>query len=78
MMACNGRVRREGDVIHVVAGHLEDLSDLLRVIGDREEGFSVSYGRGDGAIHASRPHNGEADSGDGLGERLRVRTRDFH
>ena len=49
--------------------HLEDLSDLLRTIGDREEGFSVSYGRGDGAIHSGSPHAGEAGSGDGHRER---------
>ena len=41
MLACRGRVQREGDVIHVVAGQLEDLSDLLRSVGHRQEAFPV-------------------------------------
>jgi len=36
MLACHGKVQREGDVIHVVADRLEDLSGLLRSVGDRE------------------------------------------
>lgn len=34
MIACYGRVQREGDVIHVVAERLTDLSDRLRALGD--------------------------------------------
>jgi error-prone DNA polymerase len=33
MIACRGRVQREGEVIHLVAEHLIDLSDLLRSVG---------------------------------------------
>ncbi len=33
MVACHGRVQREGAVIHVVTDRLEDLSTLLRGIG---------------------------------------------
>jgi error-prone DNA polymerase len=33
MIACHGRVQREGAVIHVVTDWLEDLSALLRQIG---------------------------------------------
>jgi len=36
MLACHGKVQREGDVLHVVADRLEDLSGLLRSVGDRE------------------------------------------
>ncbi|WP_149536633.1 error-prone DNA polymerase [Siccirubricoccus phaeus] len=32
MLACRGRVQREGEVVHVVAHRLEDLSDRLRSI----------------------------------------------
>jgi error-prone DNA polymerase len=32
MLACHGRVQREGAVIHVIADRLEDLSGLLRDI----------------------------------------------
>ncbi|WP_298957814.1 error-prone DNA polymerase [uncultured Methylobacterium sp.] len=35
MMAARGRVQREGDVIHLVAEHLIDLSDLLADVGRR-------------------------------------------
>ncbi len=34
MIACHGRVQREGEVIHVVTDRLEDLSDLLRGVGE--------------------------------------------
>jgi error-prone DNA polymerase len=30
MLACHGRVQREGDVLHVIADRLEDFSGLLR------------------------------------------------
>lgn len=36
MLACHGKVQREGDVLHVIADRLEDLSRLLRSVGDRE------------------------------------------
>ena len=60
MIACHGRVQREGEVIHVVTDHLEDLSELLRSVGERDEAFPIVHGRGDGATHpAGRdPHTG--------------------
>ena len=30
MLACRGRVQREGEVIHVVSEHMIDLSDALK------------------------------------------------
>ncbi len=36
MLACAGRVQREGEVVHVIADRLEDLSDLLRSVGERD------------------------------------------
>ena len=33
-LACHGRVQREGEVVHVVADWLEDLSGLLRSVGE--------------------------------------------
>jgi len=36
MLACTGRVQREGEVVHVIADRLEDLSDLLRSVGERD------------------------------------------
>ena len=37
MIACHGRIQREGEVVHVVTDRLEDLSDLLRGVGERDE-----------------------------------------
>jgi len=51
MLACHGRVQREGAVMHVIADWLEDLSDLLRSVGGRDEAFLVPHGRGDGATY---------------------------
>ncbi len=57
MMAVRGKVQREGDVIHVVADHLIDLSDMLRRVGDRpdDEAFPLRTGRGDEAKHGGSP-----------------------
>ena len=62
MIACYGRVQREGEVVHVVTDRLEDLTDLLRSVGDQDGGFPIDYGRGDGATHP-----GTRDPRDGLG-----------
>ena len=51
MIACHGRVPREGEVIHVVTDVLEDLSDPLGGVGERDEVFAIVHGRGDGATH---------------------------
>ena len=51
MVACHGRVQREGEVVHVITDRLEDLSDLLRSVGERDEAFPIQHGRGDGATH---------------------------
>ena len=71
MIAARGRVQREGIVIHVVAEHLTDLSDLLRRLGQSEEGFAFQPGRGDEA----RSGGGGPDSRERAG--IRVATRDF-
>lgn len=39
MLAVNGRIQREGAVVHIVAYRLHDLSDALASIGEREAGF---------------------------------------
>jgi len=78
MTACNGRVQRAGDVIHVVAERLDGLSNLLRTIGDREEGLPVPHGRGDGATHPGSPEARHSGSRHRALERIRFATRDFH
>jgi error-prone DNA polymerase len=70
MIAARGRVQREGIVIHVVAEHLTDLSDLLRRLGQSEQGFTFQPSRGDEARGAGGP-----DSRERAG--IKVPTRDF-
>jgi error-prone DNA polymerase len=72
MIACHGRLQREGDVMHVVADRLTDLSALLRSVGDREQDFPLPHGRGDEARHGGAP---DAREGGGVGGR---RVRDIY
>ena len=53
MIACHGRVQKEGGVIHVITERLEDLTPLLRQVGDRD--FTPATGRGDEARHGGTP-----------------------
>ena len=66
MMACAGKLQREGDVVHIVARELYDLTPWLRRIGDEDletvKPLMLSGGRAD---DAQQP-------------RLRVKSRDFH
>jgi error-prone DNA polymerase len=55
MIACRGKLQREGEVRHVIAEHLTDLSDLLRGVGERDEAFPLVHGRGDEAKHGGAP-----------------------
>jgi error-prone DNA polymerase len=47
MIAVQGRIQREGEVVHLVANHLTDLSADLAGVGDRDTGFPLPHGRGD-------------------------------
>ena len=70
MIAVRGRVQREGEVIHVVADSLEDLSPLLASLGRIDDDFPLRTGRGDEAKHGGAPDPREHGS-------IRVPTRDF-
>ena len=39
MLACRGKLQKEGEVIHVVADEITDLSALLRSVGDETRGI---------------------------------------
>ena len=39
MLGIRGRVQREGEVVHLVAHHLTDLTPLFASVGHREAGF---------------------------------------
>ena len=53
MMAINGRIQREGDVVHLVAQQLFDLSDDLSRLSNRDLDFKLQTGRGDEFAHGS-------------------------
>ncbi len=87
MMAINGRIQREGEVVHLVAQQLFDLTGDLSALADRDEAFRLPTGRGDEFAHGTP---GSPDSReravmkareiyepDRLIERLKVRARNF-
>ena len=47
MMAVRGRIQREGDVVHLVAQRITDLSTDLANVGSRDAAFPLPHGRGD-------------------------------
>ena len=47
MMAVRGRIQREGEVVHLIARRLTDLSLALASVGDRDAAFPLPHGRGD-------------------------------
>ncbi len=53
MMAVHGRIQREGEVVHLVAHRLTDLSPALASVGDRDAAFPLPHGRGDQFHHGS-------------------------
>jgi error-prone DNA polymerase len=67
MVAVEGKLQREGLVVHVVADRVTDLTPLLRTLSEEPHDTSRIIARGDQVKYAS--------SGD---PRLRVRSRDFH
>lgn len=84
MLGIKGYIQREGEVVHVVARELIDLSHDLASVGERGEPFPLPHGRGDEFHHGMPPPDprGRPKSGTILtphshrGE-FRVKTRDF-
>jgi error-prone DNA polymerase len=87
MIAVKGRVQREGEVVHLVAYQLSDLSAELASVGGRDEAFPLPHGRGDEFHHgSSTPDPRDKPKGwkardiyipDLHIDAIRVRTRDF-
>jgi len=85
MMAVKGYVQCEGDVIHLIAKKVTDLSSLLASLGERDGTFTLPAGRGDEARHAgggpdsrsarARPRN--IYDPHGHIDELKLRSRDF-
>ena len=67
MVAIEGKLQREGLVVHVIADRVTDLTPLLRTLSEEKHDTDRAIARGDQVKHAT--------SGD---QRLRVRSRDFH
>jgi error-prone DNA polymerase len=47
MLGVKGRIQREGEVVHLVARQLTDLSADLASVGGRDHDFPLPHGRGD-------------------------------
>ena len=88
MLRVDGRIQREGEVVHVVAHRLHDLSEALASVGDRDGSFPLPHGRGDEFHHGSPGHDPRDQPPRGVKPRdiyipdlsleaIRVRTRDF-
>jgi error-prone DNA polymerase len=88
MMAVRGRIQREGEVVHLVARHVTDLSADLASVGQRDDAFPLPHGRGDQVRHGGsgldpreQPPRGlrARDFYDPYGhiDEIKVKTRDF-
>jgi len=88
MMRVDGRVQREGQVVHIVAHRLHDLSGALASVGDREAAFPLPHGQGDEFHHCSPGRDARDAPPRGVKPRdiyipdlsleaIRVKTRDF-
>ncbi|MBP1886447.1 error-prone DNA polymerase [Sinorhizobium mexicanum] len=86
MIGVYGRIQREGDVVHLVAHRLTDLSAELASVGERDAAFPLPHGRDEfhhgppapdprGLPKGPRPRD-IVDPYLHIGE-IRVKTRDF-
>ena len=53
MIAIYGRIQWEGEVVHLVANRLTDMSAQLAGVGERDENFLLPQRRGDDFHHGS-------------------------
>ena len=88
MMAVHGRIQREGEVVHLVAHRVTDLSNALASVGSRDATFPLPHGRGDQLHHCDSgqyprelPPKGlnasDIHSPDLPIDTIKVKTRDF-
>jgi len=84
MIGIKGRIQREGEVVHVVARELFDLSAELAGVGARDAEFLVPHGRGGDFYHTTpglAPHGlpkprSLVEPYGYIGD-IKVKTRDF-
>jgi error-prone DNA polymerase len=55
MMACRGKVQHGSGVIHIIAEHVIDQSDMLRGISGMDQNLALAAGRGDQAKNGGGP-----------------------
>jgi error-prone DNA polymerase len=55
MMAIQGKIQREGEVVHLIARQLFDLTADLSGLADRDAAFKMPTGRGDEFAHGGGP-----------------------
>ncbi|BCW88258.1 Error-prone DNA polymerase [Alphaproteobacteria bacterium SO-S41] len=88
MLGVRGRIQREGEVVHLVAHELTNLSDALASVGDREGSFPLPHGRGDEFHNGTPGHDPRTLPPRGLRQRdiyipdlhidtIKPKTRDF-
>ena len=90
MISVQGKVQREGEVIHVVADRMEDMSKMLDGLAGKEATGSLSlpHGHGDGAKTGGSGDQREVEAIKqaardiyvpemNVGSAIRMRTRDF-
>src|SRR5579871_4618747 len=84
MMGVYGRIQRVGEVVHLVAHRITDLSAVLASVGSRDTAFPLPHGRGDELHHGSpgidprslpKPRN--ICDPYGHIEQIKVKARDF-
>ncbi|NTF10770.1 DNA polymerase III subunit alpha [Agrobacterium rubi] len=78
MMAINGRIQREGEVVHLVAQQLFDLSADLSGLADMDVVFKAPSGRGDEFAHGSAGGGDSRDRQKPVPEARDIFVRDLH
>jgi error-prone DNA polymerase len=82
MLAINGKIQREGDVVHLVAQRLFDLSSDLGKLGDRDGEITLPTARGDEFKSAPQPRKADdvrpASVDTPVDASLNFRARNFH
>ncbi|HEX6375226.1 MAG TPA: error-prone DNA polymerase [Allosphingosinicella sp.] len=76
MIAVKGVMQKEGEVIHVVADRLEDLTPLLNGVGAMD--FPHRFAPADGGKGAAPDPRGRTHAGAAADEVIRVKSRNFH
>ncbi|GAA5629309.1 error-prone DNA polymerase [Brucella sp. NBRC 12953] len=61
LMAIHGKIQREGEVVHLVAQQLFDLTSDLSGLADRDTSFRLPTGRGDEFAHGGGPDSRERE-----------------